>query len=64
MSDQEREGLNIKCHASGCDRDAAVRLKGVPLCAPHYNERLDQNLHAEPVNTRAGQLEPGRNRHP
>lgn len=61
---EDPEGLNIRCSAQGCEREAAVRLKGVPLCAQHYNERLDRNLRVEPVDTKAGQLEPGRNRHP
>jgi len=64
MSEPKGDGLDIRCRVHGCKREAAVLWKGTPLCAPHYQERIEQNVHSEPVNTPAGQLEPGMNRHP
>lgn len=63
MSDERDEGLNATCRAPGCEREAVVRWKGTPLCVPHYEERIAQPQ-TEPVRTRAGELEPGLNRHP
>ena len=63
MSEDDPQGLNIKCRAEGCEREAVVRWKGLPLCAPHYEERMVQRTQSEPVRTRAGELEPGYNRH-
>ena len=64
MSDKDNHGLDIRCHSPGCDRQAVVIWKQTPLCAPHYHERVEPGILHEPVNTRAGQLEHGINRHP
>ena len=62
MTDHRPERLNETCQAEGCERPASVHWKAIPLCTPHYQERLEQRLQA-PVDTRAGQLEPELNRH-
>lgn len=64
MSEDRDEGLNAKCRATGCEREAVVRWNGIPLCVPHYEERIAQPVHSEPVRTRSGELEPGLNRQP
>jgi len=64
MSDSSNpNGLDIRCSVAGCDREAAVRHKDRPLCAPHYQERIAGGLQRQPVRTRAGELDPGMNRH-
>ena len=60
---QAEQGLSIQCRAEGCDRQAAVYHKGTPLCIPHYHERVGAAVQQEPVRSRAGELEPGMNRH-
>jgi hypothetical protein len=64
MSQEGEEGLNVKCRADGCERQAVVWWKRIPLCVPHYQERIEQPVHVEPVRTPASEIEPGLNRHP
>ncbi|MBV8086002.1 MAG: hypothetical protein JO247_14430 [Chloroflexi bacterium] len=60
---EANQGLDIRCRADGCDREAAVYHKGTPLCIPHYHDRVGSVVQREPVRTQAGELEPGFNRH-
>ena len=59
---EPNQGLDIRCRADGCDREAAVYHKGTPLCIPHYHDRVGSVV-SEPVRTRAAEMEPGFNRH-